>query len=173
MAYNNGYQETIKTTPRYTNYGINLKHQLITHMMTENIASANGMKELHDTRRAEKATAQPRDKENYDRHRKPDPNHKSRDMVWFLPRNVHTRRPWKKLDYQKIGQFKILARIGTSAYKLAFPPSMKIHNTIHISLLEPFQDYRFPSQIQEPPPPIQIDGEEEHELDKIIDSRLY
>ena len=131
------------------------------------------MKELHDTHRAEMATAQLRHKENYDRRRKPDPNLKSGDMVWFLPRNVHTTRPSKKLDYKKIVPLKLLARIGTSAYKLAFPPWMKIHNTIHISLLEPYQDYRFPSQIQEPPPDIQIEGEDEHELDEIIDSRLH
>ena len=112
-------------------------------------------------------------KENYDRHRKPDPNLKSGYMVWFLPHNVHTTRPSKKLDYKKIGHLKILARIGTSAYKLAFPPSMKIHNTIHISLLEPYQDNQFPLQIQEPPPPIQIEEEDEHELDEIIDSRLH
>ena len=66
-----------------------------------------------------------------------------------------------------------MTKIGTSAYKLAFPSSMKIHNTIHISPLEPYQDNRFPSQIQEPPPPIQIEGEDEHELDKIIDSRFH
>ena len=131
------------------------------------------MQELHDTLRAEMATAQLRHKENYDRHRKPDPNLKSGDMVWFLPCNVHTTRPSKKLDYKKIGPFKILAKIGTSAYKLAFPLSMKIHNTIHITLLEPYQDNRFPSQIQEPPPPIQIEGEDEHELDEIIDSRFH
>ena len=148
FAYNNGYQKTIKTTPFYANYGINPEHQLITHMMTEKIASANGMKELHNTLRAEMATAPLRHKKNYDRDRKPDPSFKSGDMVWFLPRNVHTTRPSKKLDYKKIGPFKILARIGTSAYKLAFPLSMKIHNTIHISLLEPYQDKRFPSQIQ-------------------------
>ena len=47
---------------------------------------------------------------------------------------------------------------------------MKIHNTIHISLLEPYQDNRFPWQIQEPPPPFQIEGEDEHELAEIIDS---
>ena len=131
------------------------------------------MKELHDTLRAEMARAQLRHKENYDHHRKPDPNLKAGDMVWFLPRNVHTTRASKKLDYKKIGRFKILAKIGTSAYKLAFPPSMKIHKTFHISLLEPYQDNRFPSQIREPPPPIQIEGEDEHELDEIIDSRLH
>ena len=42
FAYNNSYQETIKTTPFYANYGINPEHQLITHMMTEKITSATG-----------------------------------------------------------------------------------------------------------------------------------
>jgi len=50
---------------------------------------------------------------------------------------------------------------------------MAIDNTFHISLLEPYQDHRFPSQIKEPPPPIQIEGEDEYELDEIIDSRLH
>ena len=50
---------------------------------------------------------------------------------------------------------------------------MKIHNTIHICLLEPYQDDRFPSQVQEPPPPIQIEGEHELELDEISDSQLH
>ena len=104
-------------------------------MITEKITSGNGMEKLHDTLRAEMATAQLRHKENYDCHRKADPNLKSGDVVWFLPRKVHTKRPWKKLDYKKIGPFKLLAKIGASAYKLAIPPSMKIHNTIQISLL--------------------------------------
>jgi len=90
-----------------------------------------------------------------------------------MPRNIKTTRPSKKVDYKKIRPFKILARIGTSAYKLALPPSMAIHNTFHISLLEPYQDNQFPLQIKEPPPPIQIEGEDEYELDEIIDSRLH
>jgi hypothetical protein len=50
---------------------------------------------------------------------------------------------------------------------------MKIHNTFHISLLEPYEDNKFPSQIQTPPPPIEIDGEPEYQLEEIIDSRLH
>jgi len=50
---------------------------------------------------------------------------------------------------------------------------MTIYNTFHISLLEPYQDNQFPSQTKEPSPPIQIEGEDEYELDEIIDSGLH
>ena len=90
FTYNNGYQETLKTTPFYANYGINLKYQLITHMMTQKVTSATGMKELHDTLQAEMVMVQLRHKENYDHHRKPNPNLKSGDMRWLLSRKIHT-----------------------------------------------------------------------------------
>ena len=66
-----------------------------------------------------------------------------------------------------------MAKIGSNAYKLDLPTSMRIHNTFHISLLELYEDNKFPSQIQEPPPPIQIEGEDEYELNEIIDSRFH
>ena len=50
---------------------------------------------------------------------------------------------------------------------------MAIHNTFHISVLEPYQDNRFPSKIKEFAPSIQIEGEDEYELDVIIDSRFH
>ena len=93
--------------------------------------------------------------------------------MWFLPRNVKTRRRSKKLDYKKMGPFKIIKKVGTSSYKLDLPPSMTIDNTFHISFLEPYEENKFPSQIQTPPPPIEIDGEPEYELEEIIDSRLH
>ena len=66
-----------------------------------------------------------------------------------------------------------MVKIGESAYKLDLPPSMKIHNTFHISLLELYQDDKFPSQRTQPPPPIILEGEPEYELEGIIDSRLH
>jgi len=50
---------------------------------------------------------------------------------------------------------------------------MAMHNTFYISLLEPYQDNRFPSQIKEPLPPIEIEGEDEYALDEITDSQLH
>lgn len=81
-------------------------------------------------------------------------------------------RPSKKLDYEKIGLHKIGAKIGRSAYKLEVTPSMNNHNTFHISLLEPYQDNQFASQIQNPPPSLEIDGESEYEHDKIVNFGL-
>jgi len=66
-----------------------------------------------------------------------------------------------------------LARIGESAYKLDLPPSMRIHNTFHISLLELYHNDKFSSQRTQPLPPIIIEGEPEYEVEQSIDSRLH
>jgi len=146
FAYNNGYQESIKCTPFFANYGVNPEYQTIGHLMQEKITPPEDMSQLHDILQAEMMEAQLRHQEYYDAGRKPDPNLQSGDMVWLLPRNIRTTRPCKKLDYKKIGPLKILARIGESAYKLDLPPSMRIHNTFQNSLLELYQDDKFSSQ---------------------------
>jgi len=173
FAYNNGYQESIKHTPFFANYGVNPEYQTIGHLMQGKTTSAEDMSQLHDTLQAEMTEAQLRHKEYYDGGRKPDPNLQSGDMVWLLPRNIRTTRPCKKLAYKKIGPFKILAKIGESAYKLDLPQAMRIHNTFHISLLELHHDDKFSSEQTQPQPPIIIEGEPEYELEQIIDSRLY
>ena len=131
------------------------------------------MENLHQTLREELTTAQLRQKENYDKHRKPDPNLKSGVVLWFLPRNVKTTRPAKKLDYKRMRPFKIIKKVGTNSNKLDLPASMTIHNTFHILLLELYEDNKFPSQFQTPLLAIEIDGEPEYELEEIIDSRLH
>jgi len=173
FAYNNGYQESTKQTPFFANYGTNPEYQAIGHLIQGKTTSPEDMSQLHDTLQAEMTEAQIRHKEYYDAQRKPDPNIQQGDRVWLLPRNIRTTRRCKKLNYTIIGPFKILARIGTSAYKLDLQASMRIHNTFHISLLELYNDNKLPSQRSEPPPPIIIEGEPEYELEEIIDSRLH
>ena len=140
-------------------------------MIPEKSIQPEGMSQLHEVPKAEITEAQPSHKEYADRHRKPDPNWKQGNKVWLIPRNIWTTRPAKKLDYKKLGPFRILAKIGTKAYRLDLPNLMKVHPTFHISLLETYQDNPLPSQVKPPPPPIEIDGNEEYELEKILDSR--
>jgi len=145
FAYNNGYQESTKHTPFFANYGTNSEYQAIGHLIQGKTTSPEDMSQLHDTLQAEMTEAQMGHKEYYDAQRKPDPNIRPGDKVWLLPRNIRTTRPCKKLDYKKIGPFKILAKIGTSAYKLDLPASMRIHKTFHISLLKLYNDNKLPS----------------------------
>src|SRR5262249_21295761 len=70
------------------------------------------------------------------------------------------------------GKFQILERISPQAYKLKLPPSMKVHPVFHISLLEPTATDPLLGQVQPSPPPVVVEGEEEFEVDEILDSRL-
>jgi len=168
FAYNNGYPETNKDTTFLANYGINPEYEIIGHPIQGKEMKPEKMTQLHALLRNQMVAVQLRQNEYYDLHRKHDEKLQSGDMVWLLPPNIKSTRPSKKLDYKTIGGFKILAKIGTSAYKQALPPSMAIHDTFYISLREPYQDNSFPSRIEEGPPPIQTEGEEEYKVGEII-----
>ena len=140
-------------------------------MIPEKSVQPEQMSQLHEVLKAEITEAQMSQKKYADCHRKPDPSWKQGDKVWLIPRNIQTTRPAKKSDYKKLRPFGILAKIGTKAYKLDLPDSMKVHPTFHVSLLETYQDNPLPSQVKPPPPPIEIDGNKEYELEEILDSR--
>ena len=57
--------------------------------------------------------------------------------MYLSQRNLKTTRPMKKLDYKKVGPFRILDVIGPVNYKLQLPDNMRINPVFHVSLLEP------------------------------------
>ena len=48
---------------------------------------------------------------------------------------------------------------------------MRVHNVFHVSLLRPAADNPLPGQRQPPPPPVEVEGTEEWEVQDILDSR--
>ncbi|KAH0604569.1 uncharacterized protein H6S33_006946 [Morchella sextelata] len=49
---------------------------------------------------------------------------------------------------------------------------MKSHPVFHVSLLEPARTQPLPGHIQPPPPPVVVEGEEEFEVQEVLDSRI-
>ena len=66
FAYNNGYQESIKHTPFFANYGINPEYQTIGHLMNTEIRPPEEMSQLNEVLQAEMTQAQLRHKDYYD-----------------------------------------------------------------------------------------------------------
>lgn len=122
---------------------------------------------LHDEMRYAQAV-----QETYaNRNQVPAPVFKPGDLVWLKTKNIRTERPAKKLDWKKVGRFKILETIGKYAYKLELPPSMKIHPVFHVSLVELAATDAHEGHIPPSAPPVIVDDGEEYEVEKILDSK--
>jgi hypothetical protein len=72
----------------------------------------------------------------YDRYRSIEPILKKGDKVYLIRRNIQIKRPNTKLDYKKLGLFKIKRVTRLVNYKLVLPKTINIHLVFHISLLE-------------------------------------
>ena len=94
------------------------------------------------------------------------------DWVWLSMENLRTNRPSKKLDFKRVGPFKIKKFINEVAARLELPESLRLHPVFHVSLLAPF---RGPLKGQKGvrPGPIRIDGDgvPVMEVESILKSR--
>src|SRR5947209_19587675 len=76
-------------------------------------------------------------KKFYDKNRLEGPRLERGDMVYLISRNLRIKRPSRKLDFKKIGPFKIEERVSDNNYRLSIPTTIRIRtNVFHISLLE-------------------------------------
>jgi hypothetical protein len=93
------------------------------------------------------------------------------DKVMLDSRNLKVNTPSRKLSPRRYGPFKVLKQISPVAYRIELPPSMKIHNVFHIDLLIPYNETEAYGETYTQPPPEIIDGEEEYEIEEIINTR--
>jgi hypothetical protein len=61
---------------------------------------------------------------------------KKRNKVYLLRRNINIKRLSNKLDYKKLGSFKISKVVGLVNYRLELPKTINIYSIFYISLLE-------------------------------------
>ena len=88
--------------------------------------------------------------------------------------NITTTRPSKKLGEKRHGPFEVLGKEGLTAYRLKLPTTWKkIHPVFNEALLTPYIPPAFPQQqLPRPAPPVIVEGDEEYEVDEILDSQM-
>ena len=93
------------------------------------------------------------------------------ERVWLEGRNLHLDRPSIKLSLKRHGPFKVKKVLSPITYQLNLPIQWKIHDVFHINLLTPYQETDFHGPNFAQPPPDLIDGEEEYEVEQVLDAR--
>ena len=179
FSYNNTVSSTTNVTPFFANYGYHPNLDLDTIPGTapntpDFQADATKLQRLNNYLRSEILLTRDSYKEYADRRRQPSPMYAPGNYIWLSSRHIKTTRPCRKLDHKRLGRFKVLRRVGSHAYLLELPATMKIHPVFHVSLLEPCNSDPLPGQVQaENPPPIVVDKNNEWEVEEILDSRMH
>ena len=93
------------------------------------------------------------------------------NKVWLEGKNLCLHYPTKKLAPKREGPFEISQVISPLAYHLQLPPTWKIHDVFHTSLLSTYRETAEHGPSFANPPPEEIDGEEEYEIAEILSHR--
>ena len=180
FSYNNAQHASTLMSPFFANYGFHPRCSLQVSSPTDppqNPAAEDliaRIKTIHQELKSNLTSAQAKYKEFHDVHVKEAPPFAVGDLVWLSRKNITTTRPSTKLDYKRLGPYKILDVVGESkmAFKLDLPPRMKIHPVFHASLLEPHRANTIPGRTQPPPPAVTVEDALEYEVKEVLDSRV-
>ena len=99
------------------------------------------------------------------------PRYQVDDQVWLEGRHLRTHQPTAKLAPRCHGPFKIVQLMSPVNYRLQLPTQWSIHDVFHTDLLTPYQETRTHGPNYLRPPPELVEGVEEFEVEKILDSR--
>jgi len=133
--------------------------------------AAEHLHRIHEVARSEMRYAQARQQDNADVRRTPAPAFQPNDLVWVDGRHWRTERPSRKLENKHHGPYQVIRAIGTHAYELDIPNAIQKHRTFLVSLLHAAADDPIPGQVIPPPLPVIVEGEEEWEVEEVLDSR--
>jgi RNase H-like domain found in reverse transcriptase/Reverse transcriptase (RNA-dependent DNA polymerase)/Integrase zinc binding domain/Chromo (CHRromatin Organisation MOdifier) domain len=180
FSYNNAQHASTQMSPFFANYGFNPRFSLQVLGPTDQPQNPAAeeliarFKAIYQQVKENLTAAQAKYKENYDAHVKEAPSFTVGDLVWLSRKNITTTRPSTKLDYKRLGPYKILEVVGESkmAFKLDLPPRMKVHPVFHATLLEPYHVNTIPGRVQPPPPSVTVEDVLEYEVKEVLDSRV-
>ena len=133
-------------------------------------------KEMEEVQREVKAAlikAQEDMRRYADRHRAEAVEYKVGDWVLLSTKDLKWQmvgRRSEKLTERFVGPYKIKAIISSNVVELELPATVKIHPVVNISRIRQYVD-QVKGQRKEAPQPVIVKGEEEWEVEKILNKR--
>jgi hypothetical protein len=172
FAYNNSVHGSTKDTPFYLVLGRHPRTPLGVPAQDKRpaIAFVEQLQALTDRARKCLVAAQQRQKA-FAHKKRTEQTFSVGDQVLLSTKNMNLKHAGKsrKLLPRWVGPFKIVQKVGNLAYKLEMSPGWRIHPVFHVSLLEL---YKSNERVQPPPPPIELEGHLEYEVESILDHRF-
>jgi len=129
------------------------------------------MKKVHEEAGAALKKTQEKMKRYTDRSRKETEKWKKGDRVLLSTKDlVFKERPVRKLMERYIGPYAIEEIVSTNVVKLQLLSSMRIHPVVNVSQIVHYKE-QVKEQKKEEGKPIEVEGVEEWEVEKILNKR--
>ncbi|OCB91378.1 hypothetical protein A7U60_g1332 [Sanghuangporus baumii] len=178
FAYNNCKHSATKLSPFFVNIGRHPLDFMGVGTASSNLSAeefAKHVKEVHKLAQSNLTQANEDMKHFYDCHAGKSVSYKAGQKVFLDRQNIKTIGPTKKMDDKWFGPFEVVEKVSASAYRLKLPKTWKkVHPVFNEILLKPAIQLSFKSQKKPPPPPpVIIDGQEEYEVEEILNSHLH
>ena len=93
------------------------------------------------------------------------------DQVWIKGTNLKTLYPSAKLAPKHYGPFKVMRQLSPAVYEIRIPHQWKVHNMFHANLITPYKETAIHVLNYSQPPPDLVNGEEEFEVEQILDMK--
>src|SRR5712671_5228762 len=101
------------------------------------------------------------------------PKYRTGDKVWLEATHLNLPYQTLKLTPKRQGPFNIVNVVSPVAYRLQLPAAWNIHNMFHASLLTPYRETASHSPNFTRPPPDLMQGNEEFEVETIINHQFF
>jgi len=177
FAYNNKIHVATKTSPFKINYGQDPrmgfegrrkgKYEVAGKFMEK-------MKKIQEEAKAALGKAQKEMKKFADKKQGKREEYRVGDLVLLSTKDLKWQmkgRRSEKLTEHFVGPYKIKGIISSNAIELNLPKSIKIHPVVNVSRVRLYT-LQVKGQKKVPPKPVIIEGEEEFEMEKILNKRV-
>ena len=173
FAHNTRAHASTKCSPFKLIYGYEPHFAVLPSPVATVPAADQRIEELEEFRKEASAMLEvsaDRMKQAYDAYVKETRPFKVGDLVWLEATNISITRT-RKLADRRLGPFKVLECRSDLNYRLELPHTMRIHDVFHKDLLTPYAPDEIEGRTQPPPPPVVVDGDNEYEVDLIMDAK--